>query len=140
MTPLLRVLAESPRYVLGHSHEQVYVLEKGTGTYREAGEHYGDPKSGIIDPQERWFLAAGEGLTFYTVQNGVVELLRGEAEADPYFVSSMRLEAEGTVRLLVDPWSDKASVWRFFPDGHRLEKLHDGPDLRREPWREEVDY
>jgi hypothetical protein len=134
------VLAESPRYVLGHEYERVYVLEKDTGTYRELGAHYGDPECGIIDPQERWFLAGGEGLTFYTQQDGVVELLRGGTEADTYFVSSMRLEAEGTVRLLVDPWSDKASVWRFFPEGHRLEKLHDGPDLTREPWREKVDY
>jgi len=139
-TSSLRLLAESTRYVLGHSHEQVYVIEKPSGAPQRAGDHYGDPACGLIGPGDTWFLAGGEGLTLFTFRDGVVELLRGSSEADTYFVKQMRLEQEGTVRILVDPWSDKASVWRLFPDEARLEKLHDGPDLRSEPLRDDVEY
>jgi hypothetical protein len=136
----LRTLAESSQYVLGHSYEHVCVIERRSGAPHLAGDHYGDPTCGLIGLDETWFVAGGEGLTLFTFRDGIVEFLRGPNEDDAYFVKGMRLEAEGTVRVLVDPWSDKASVWRLFPDEARVEKLRDGPDLRFKPWRADVEY
>ena len=52
----------------------------------------------------------------------------------------MRLDGDDTVRFLVDPWSDRASVWQLHPGAGRLLKQRDGPCLQEQPYQEIVDY
>ncbi len=44
------------------------------------------------------------------------------------------------LRVLVDPWSRNASVWRLNPSTGELSKLRDGPDLRDQPYQECIQY
>jgi len=79
---------------------------------------------------------AGEGVLVFVPRTGVNTYLR-----DPVVhVSAMRLEGNDNVRFLVDPWSANASVWRLNPTSGDLSKLSDGPDLRDEPYQENVQY
>jgi hypothetical protein len=80
-----RRLAESPHYAIEHEFETVRVVHKKSGTERELGSHYGDPCAAVIAPDESWFAAGGEGITFLHSELGYREFLRGEqlATMDP---------------------------------------------------------
>lgn len=152
----MRILDESKNYILCHEYESVYVKYKNSS--REniyIGEHYGDPKCGIIGPTETWFLAGGEGLTFFDFLQGSTELMRESRKVirDPknrvikvtdsnpkWWVHSMRLESTYSVRILIDPWDDFASTWLLNIPGLKLTKLCDGPSLIGYPYQETVDF
>lgn len=133
-----RILDESPNYVLAHEFEQVFIFDRYTGKEIPAGDHYGNPECGVIAPDESWFATAGEGIVVYSFKDGLREYFRPPKKT--IFITAMRFEAPDRLRFLIDPWSDEASVWWLFPTTGKLEKLHDGPDLRDEPYREDVPY
>ena len=132
-----RILAESSLFVLGHEFETVLLVDRRTGDRHAIREHYGDPCCGLIGPDDGWFVVGGAGLTYFDFQRGEQSFLR-----DPVllFVHAIRLEASDRVRVLVDPWSDEASVWELDVGGSCMTKLHDGPNLRGEPFRELVPF
>jgi hypothetical protein len=133
-----QVLAESHNYLLVHEYEQVFVCARSTGERTEAGSHYGDPQCGVIAPDESWFATGGEGIVIFSFNGGLHEYLRRSAST--FFVSAMRFEAPNGLRVLIDPWSNEASVWFLAPASGQLTKLRDGPNLRYEPYRENVAY
>ena len=133
-----RLLAASRRYVLEHAYETVFVLCRATGQRTAVAFHHGDPVCGIIAPDETWFATAGEGVAVFRFDGGSTTYLRDGGT--PWHVSAMRLEGSDTLRFLVDPWSDQASVWQLHPGTRHLVKLRDGPYLRDQPYRETVDY
>ena len=75
----MRTLAESANYAIVHEFEDVFILEKSTGRTIGLGSHYGDPQVGLIAPDESWFAAGGEGITFYDRVHGFHEFLRGRS-------------------------------------------------------------
>jgi hypothetical protein len=131
-----RVLDVSKNYVLTHEYETVFIYCRVTEKSTVVGDHHGDPTCGVIAPDESWFATGGEGVLVYLPRTGVNTYLR-----DPVVhVSAMRLEGNDSVRFLVEPWSANASVWRLNPTSGDLSKLSDGPDLRDEPYQENVQY
>jgi len=128
-------LAESPRFILAGEHEEAVVIERATGRRTVAGDHYGDPQCGVIAPDESWFVTGGEGLVVFTFDAGVQIYRPG-----PFDVHAMRLETPDSVRVLVDPWSAQNAVWIFWPRTGELRKLHDGPDLRDQPYRQTIEF
>ena len=134
----LKTLAESKNFLLCHEFEQVYVIDKVGHQRLKAGDHYGDPTCGIISRDECWFATGGQGVVVFTFRGGVQSYLRS---IDSTFqISAMRLESRDDLRILVDPWSDVASVWRLNPETAELTKLRDGPDLREEPYTDNVAF
>jgi hypothetical protein len=71
-----RAIAESSRHVVGHTFEAAIVVEKMSGREYDLGSHYGDPKVALIAPDEEWFIAGGEGLTYFSERTGLLEFLR----------------------------------------------------------------
>jgi hypothetical protein len=150
----MRILDESKNFILYHDYESVYVKRNDSDNKIYIGDHYGDPKCGLIAHTETWFLAGGEGLTFFDFSRGSVELMRdaklmfdinlGKIKArvdQPYFsIHSMKLENENAVRILVDPWSDVASTWLLKIKNLELEKLYDGPSLLGQPYQETIEF
>ena len=154
------LLDESASYVLVHVCESVYLQERATGRSFTVGDHYGDPVKGIIGPEEDWFMSFGEGVQIFTFAYGCESIWYGHGKifapdvmvgtlqgrpvestlTDTLFLHDARLEADGTVRILLDPWSDYASVWSLDFPRRRLVKFHDGPVLRDQPWRDDVDF
>jgi hypothetical protein len=151
----MRTLAESPNYILWNDYETVYLRRKLSSEDIELGYHYGDTCCGLISPEEKWFLAGGEGLSYFDFTRGSVELMRDsklifdinvgnkiKANVDqPYFaVHSMRLEDKNTVRILIDPWSHLASTWLLNIPDLQLTKLRDGPSLVEQPYQEAIEF
>lgn len=99
-------------------------------------DHAGDPSCGLIAPDESWFAAGGEGVTLFTFSKGTAVYLRDEG----YAIFAMRLDQGGKIRILVDPWSDEASVWQLDPLTGALLKLRDGPDLSDGAFRGHIAY
>lgn len=153
---MIRTLAESKNYILCHEYESVYVQHKSSTKEKlYIGSHYGDPKCGIIAPTETWFLAGGEGLTFFDFLQGATEIIRESrkvirdsenrvkriVDSSPkWWVHSMRLETKYSVRILIDPWDDFASTWLLNIPDLKLTKLRDGPSFIDQPYREEIDF
>ena len=132
-----RTLDTSPSFILGHEYERVILIDRHTGARHDIGRHHGDPTAGLIGPREAWFVAAGEGLTLFDFTNGIRELMRAPR---CFRVHAMSMECDGTIRVLVDPWSDDASVWRLDAGRMSLVKLRDGPSMRGLPYRDDVEF
>jgi len=132
------LLAQSPRYLLTHAYETVFVLCRATGQRTVVAHHYGDPVCGMIAPDESWFASAGEGVSVYTFSGGAAHYLRSQGA--PCHVAAIRSDGPATIRILVDPWSDQAAVWQLQPGTGRLVKLRDGPHLQDQPYRADVAY
>jgi hypothetical protein len=148
-------LDETSNFRLFTDYEEVYALDKRSDARFWIGSHYGDAKCGLISPEETWFLAGGEGLTYFGFQKGFIELLREERlvisknsrgrvkahfDKKVMFIHSIRLESVDAVRVLVDPWSDQASTWLLNISDLQLTKLRDGPSLVDQPYQEEIDF
>jgi hypothetical protein len=67
---------------------------------------------------------------------------RIKANVDQSYVAvhSMRLENEGNVRILIDPWSHLASTWLLNIADLKLTKLRDGPSLVEQPYQENIEF
>jgi hypothetical protein len=135
-----RRLAESEHYAIDHEFEVVFVVEKATGRKFSLDAHYGDPHVALIAPDESWFAAAGEGVTFYDHVRGLSKFLRDESEQDqnparlhyidpatgsersvegyataphePVFVSAIRLTEAGDLEITGE-W--EGQHWRLNP-------------------------
>jgi hypothetical protein len=147
MSPSFHVLAESHNFVLGHSYESVVVIRRADSSQLVAGEHYGDPKVGLISPNEEWFVTGGEGLLCYSVNAGLQSFFRQGCPPLPagtqvqyWPVHSARFESESVVRVLIDPWSEHASVWELNLNSGFTSKLGEGPHLHGQPYRDVVLY
>ena len=143
----MRTLAESTNLLLGHVYEDVFVVRKDDPQVRiPVGDHHGDPTGGLIDPAERWVVSVGVGVCFFRLVEGDVRRFlesgfpREDGTDMPAPVVDARLDENGEIRILVDPYSDHASTWALNPDTLELRKLSDGPDLRGQPYREDVEY
>lgn len=142
-----QTLAESPHFILGHSYETVSVVNREDSVTFLAGEHYGDPGCGLITEDEAWFVTAGEGIQCYSSHTGLLTFFRrGFSPIETQFsepswhVHSITLESLHVIRVLIDPWSKHASVWRLDLDKQTLEKLSDGPFLADSPYQELVEF
>jgi hypothetical protein len=114
----LHTLAESQNFLLAHSYESVVVIDKRDGKRREAGDHYGDPEAGLITPDERWFVSVGEGVQCFRADGRLVTFFRrGRPPLDissteaAWSVSAVDLASDHTLRVVIDPSSDRASEW-----------------------------
>lgn len=70
-------MARSENFVIEHDFEHVFVVNRETGHQYDLGSHYGDPVTAVISPDESWFAAGGEGVTWLHRGRGYHEFLRG---------------------------------------------------------------
>ena len=132
-----KVLDESGASALVAHCEQAVWVDKRSQRRRLVGDHIGDPAAGFVGPNDRWCVVMGEGITYLGRDGARASWWR---EQETRFVHSARWETTTSIRVLVDPWSADASVWLFDADDLSLKKLHDGPSLVGEPYRDLVDF
>lgn len=131
-----RALAESEHYIVGHEFETAYLVEKATGVKTYLDDHYGDPTCAVIAPGEDWFAVGGVGITYFDFARGVRKFKQSSSQC----VHAMRANGPDRLRVLLDPWSECASVWELHTKSLSLRKLTDGPFLADEPYREVVEF
>ena len=117
-----RVIAESSRHVIGHLFEAAIVVDKTSGREIDLGSHYGDPAAALIAPDGRWFIAGGEGLTYFSEQTGLIEFLRHEPEGEEDELSVRYTDSAGHVHT-VEGVSPRPRTTIFV---ERLEQLPSG--------------
>jgi hypothetical protein len=125
----------------------VSLTSKSSDQALAIGDHHGDPTMGLVTADEVWFITAGEGLQCYSRASGLLTFFRrghsplaAPGSAAAWNVHDARLEGERVVRVLIDPWSEFASVWRVDLRDASVAKLSDGPFLSREPYRDNVEF
>jgi hypothetical protein len=163
----MRILAENSLLVVEHEYENAMVRFKQSGEVIEIGDHYGDPIAAVVDPKGCWAAVGGEGLTVWVADRyvdpkyAVIEPRGGWVEVgdgvgiwdganiyyflrrgpdNTHFVHSMRFEHPNGVRVLIDPWSDKAATWLLTFEPLSLKKLRDGPSRVDQPYEEIVHF
>ena len=141
----MRILAESQNFVLRHEYEDVSLFDKRTQEKRSLGEHYGDPKAGLISPEQDWFITFGEGLLYFDFERGLKSFFRSGfvdswGKDSSAFVHAIRYEPSLGVKVLLDPWSDYASTWLLNLETLEIAKLSDSPSLVEQPFQEEVEF
>ena len=141
----MKILSESKSFILCHEYEDVFLKDKRNGATHDLGNHYGDPRVGLISPDENWFITAGEGVLYFDFERGLREYLR-EGFKDNFgkdgcaFIHSARIESSDSVRILIDPWSEHASTWVLSISSLTVTKIKDGPCMDGKPWQEEIEY
>ena len=126
----LRVLAESAHFLLGHSDESVWVVDKRDGSARPAGDHYGDPGVGVITADEQWFCSGGEGVQCLSQSGVFLSFFRGRSSADVatqsavWFVHDMTECSPQHLRVVFDDhqhgiWTIDLATARRYPEEPR---------------------
>lgn len=145
----MRELVRTAGYAIRAEFEDVEVVGLRCGTRWSLGDHYGDASCAVITPDERWFVSGGYGITCRRLDSGILHFFRpgtppvwpcefGGAP-DAAFVRDLRVGPDGSVLVLVDPWSEFASIWRLGLDPVRVDFVQRGPDLRGTPYSERDD-
>lgn len=134
-TKMTMILDETADYRLSGNYETVVILNKITRKERALKSHYGDPARGIISPDQDWVICGGKGVNLHFIESEVSHDFLAESD-----IHTMRLDSPKTVRILVDPWSDQNSTWMLDIETLRVAIICGGPDLREEPYRDNVSF
>lgn len=100
-------LYETPKFIVGHVFEYAYLIRKRIYKVIYMGGFYGDPKCGLIDSNNKWCLVGGNMLTIWTEDNGMFEIEDEELS----WICKARQKSAYEVDILIDPWSEKGSIW-----------------------------
>ena len=129
----LNILDETDRYVVGHSFEDAYLIDKLTKRELLHDDFYGDPKCGLIDRNSQWAIIAGEHITIW--KNSKVTRIEKE---EVRWVHAIRAIGENIVEMLIDPWSVKSSIWILDLNSFALMKIRDFEDYRESESTDDV--
>lgn len=127
----LHPLAESQRYLLGHVYEEAQAFDKLNAQTLVVGEHYGDPTSGLISPDELWFISGGEGVQCYSLTERKIHTffrrgfppLSPDSRAPYWPVHVITLVAPQKIRIEIDPLSEFDSTWELELDTLSLSRV-----------------
>ena len=126
------ILARSEHFAVSYDQEIAY-LEPTDGRRVVIGDFYGNPKSAVIDWEEKWVVVVGCGLILYWLR----EPFRACASPthlaqcrefhrlapDAWWIEAVYQTSETTVRIVVEATGDHAGVYQFnVEDGsiHRI--------------------
>lgn len=109
----LRTLAESTNYVLCHSYESVFVVDRRDGTSRSAGDHYGDPVVGLISPDECWFCTGGEGVQCFHIDGTLHSFFREPSGPwrETWYVRNLIQRSDDVITVFLDVSAGRVRVW-----------------------------
>lgn len=131
----IRILDETEKYVVGHIFEDAYVIEKSTGAEIVHDDFYGDPSCALISRNNDWAIIAGEHLTIWT-KGSITRIENPELQ----WICAVRTNDDRTVEILIDPWSDKASIWALDIATLQVEKIRDFFDYREKEYTDAVTW
>ncbi|MBV8391016.1 MAG: hypothetical protein JO080_14520 [Mucilaginibacter sp.] len=108
--PHFKKLHETSEFVVGNVFEYAYLINKKN--HKEiymGGFCAGDPSCGLIEENNNWCVVGGEILNVWSSDNGLLSI----EDEDLNWVVDIRQKSSNEVELLIDPWSDKGSVWEL---------------------------
>jgi len=128
--PTFHRLAESPNFLLVHSYESVFVVDRRDGSTQDAGDHYGDPTTGLVTSDEQWFVSVGEGVQCLSAEGKLLTFFRRghpplglELAASAWHVSAVELVATHRLRVTIDLNSMESSDWAIDLDTGAVTQL-----------------
>ena len=116
-----RKLYETDLFILGYVFEYAYLINKKKNKEVYLGDFYGDPTCGLISENNNWCIVGGETLTIWNEDGNISSIEDNELT----WVCKARQTAPFEIELLIDPWSDKGSVWSLNIDTFKKHKLRD---------------
>jgi hypothetical protein len=129
-----RKLHETDKFILGYVFEYAYLINKKTKKEIYLGDFYGDPTCGLISKDNDWCLVGGETLSIWKEDENISSVKDGEF---PWIIKA-RQTGPHEVELLIDPNSDKGSIWRLNIKTLERHKLRDF--MADEGYPEEVNW
>ena len=102
------ILDETANFILMYKYEDAYLLVKATKEEVYLGDFYGEPTCGVISKINDWCIVAGAKLVVWT-ENEIIEIV----DSDIAFVFEIRQIDKNKVEILIDPYSENASIWEF---------------------------
>ena len=129
----MRILDETDEYFIGHIFEDAYLIEKRNGETIVHDDFYGDPSCGLISKNNDWAIIAGEHLTTWT--QGKITKFEND---DLKWIYALRTHDQKTVEILIDPWTDKSSIWTLDIATLQLKKVKDFEDYKEREHTDEV--
>ncbi len=95
---MAKTIDESSHYRLICEYETTFLINKINGEKRMLSQHYGDPTSGVISPNQNWVVCGEQGIKLLCIETAVSrEYIAGTN------IHDMRLESSTSIRILVDP-------------------------------------
>ena len=131
----MTVLCETDELELSYEYETACLKEKSTGKALYEENFYGDPECGLIDTDNNWVIIGGDHLTIWTPKR--VNVVEDESMK---WIASMRLKSKGIIEILIDPWSDDASIWEISLDTIKATKVRDFLDYKEQKYTDNVKW
>jgi hypothetical protein len=131
----LNIIVETNRLRLENECEWAALIDKSNGKLLMEDDFYGDPKCGLIDPNNKWAIVAGEHLTIWTP-----EKWQRIEDSDLQWIHSLRVKDHGVVEILIDPWSSNSSIWELDIKTFKYEKIRDFNDYKDREYADEVEW
>ncbi len=130
-----RPLDENDSYVLFTEHEDVFLFDKDLNTEVWRTSMYGDATCGLLGLVNNWAVVGGENLVIWVDnQFKIID------DSDLRWVHDMRQIGDDEIEILIDPWSEKASLWSFNLKTLQKNKIRDFKDYRDKPYKDEVKW
>ena len=104
----MNILCETTELVALYEYETVILKDKASGELLFEDWFYGEPECGLIDNNNEWAIIAGEHLVVWTPKKSFTVKNEGLK-----WVHSIRFKNESVAEILIDPWSDSASIWEI---------------------------
>ena len=124
--------------LLGHVYEQIFLIDKITNQETGILTLDNEPTCGLIGTNNDWCLVGGDILVLKTFFDNTLRQLPLDN------ITALKKIDEYTVQILIDPWSDKASIWQLNIDINKparpinIFKIKDFPDYQDKPYIENI--
>jgi len=119
--PHFRVLYETDQLILGHEFEYAYLIWKKGKKEIYMGGFYGDPSCGLISENNDWCLVAGDTSVVWRNDGTILPI----EDNDLRWIIQLRQTAPYEAELLIDPYSEKAAVWKLDIKTLKFDRLRD---------------
>lgn len=130
-----RVIMETSKYILGHLWEQAYLYDKVNMQETLLCEFYGVCDAGVINEIDEWCVVGGDVIAVW--KKGEISIIDKRELA---WVNDMRIKDNNTVEILIDPWSEYASIWELSINNLYFRKISDFCKYKHLPYTVNVEW
>ena len=131
----MNILYETESLLIEYEFEVAFLIDKKAGQTLVEEEFYGDPTCGLIDENNKWAVIAGEKLIIWTPKE-----TKEIEDKDLKWVHALRTKDNHTIEILVDPWSDKSSIWELDTNTFEYKKIKDFSDYCYKEYTEDINW
>ncbi len=128
-------LDENDSYVLFREYEDIFLFDKHLNTEVWRTSMYGDATCGLLGLVNEWAIVGGENLILW-VNNQFKKI----DDPDLNWIFDMRQIGDNEIEILIDPWSEKSSIWSFNLETLQKTKIRDFNEYRHKPYEDEVKW